>query len=144
MPASRAISAVVQWVVSPGGCSRVRVATRATTSGVRAGMRDGRVLSQQAFNPFLHEPLLPATHACLGRPRRAHDLDGADPVGAQKHDLGRPNMLLRGVAIPAYPLKALSIRGRGSIAIPLRIAADSHARCPMGIPNRTQLSGDNH
>ncbi len=42
--------------------------------------------------------------------RRA-DLAGADPVSAQKHDLGAPDMLLSGVAILANPLKTLSIRG---------------------------------
>jgi hypothetical protein len=65
-----------------------------------------------AFHPFLHEPLLPPPHACFGRVRPAHDLAGADPVGAQKHDLAAPDVLLRGVAILADPLKTLSVRGR--------------------------------
>src|ERR1035437_1244953 len=41
-----AIAAAVQCVASPGGSARVAATTRATTSGSRGGMRDGRVLSR--------------------------------------------------------------------------------------------------
>ena len=69
-------------------------------------------IMQQAFRPFPHEPLLPAPHACLGRARPPHDLAGANPVGAQQHDLGPPDVLLRRVAILRDPLETLSVRGR--------------------------------
>ena len=81
---------------------------------LRGQRRDARrtgLVAQQAFHPFLHEPLLPPPHACLGRARPPHDLARADPVGAQKHDLGAPDGLLRGVAILADPLETISVRG---------------------------------
>ena len=80
--------------------------------GQRRDTRRAGLVAQQAFHPFLHEPLLPAPDARLGRVRPPHDLAGADPVSAQKHDLGAPDVLLRGVAILADPLKTLSVRGR--------------------------------
>ena len=92
-------------LMRPGGypCDNLRGQSR---DARRAGL-----VAQQAFHPFLHEPLLPAPHACLRRARPAHDLAGADPVGAQKHDLGAPDVLLRGVAILADPLETLLVRG---------------------------------
>ena len=66
----------------------------------------------QPCRPFLHEPLLPAPHACLGRARPPRDLAGANPVGAQQHDLGSPDLLLRSVTILGDPFETLSVRGR--------------------------------
>ena len=83
--------------------------------GLQGQSRDARgtgVIAQQAFRPFLHCPFLPAPHACLGRTRPPHDLAGANPIGAQQHNLGSPDVTLRGVTILRDPLKARSIRGR--------------------------------
>ena len=63
------------------------------------------------IRPFLHEPLLPSPHACLGRARTPHDLAGANPIGAQQHDLRPPDVLLRRVAILGDPFETLSVRG---------------------------------
>jgi hypothetical protein len=50
--ASLAISEAIQWVVSPGGSSCVRVATHAITSGGQSrGARKARLVAQQAFLP---------------------------------------------------------------------------------------------
>src|SRR5690606_29203357 len=88
-------------------CEFVRCLThhRPFLSGVRASGNPGAV-------HFLHEPLLPAPDARLGCGRPAHDLAGADPGDAQKHDLGTPDVLLRGVAILADPLETFAVRGR--------------------------------
>lgn len=80
--------------------------------GQRRDARRAGLVTQQTFNPFLHEPLLPAPHARLGRVRPAHDLAGADPIGAQKNDLGTPDVLLRGVTILADPFETFAVRGR--------------------------------
>lgn len=109
--------------------------------------RDARragLVAQQAFHPFLHEPLLPAPHACLRRACPAHNLAGAEPVGAQKHDLGAPGVLLRGVAILPDPFETLSVRGTQVDDYTAAHPPDSHGRSLMGIPNRTQVSGGNH
>ncbi len=88
--------------------------------------------------PFLHQPLLPPPHACLRRARPAHDLAGAAHVSAQKHDLGAPDVLLRGVEILPDPLETLSVRRTEVDDYTATHPADSHGRRPMGILNRTQ------
>ena len=60
--------------------------------------------------PLRHEALLPAPDAGLRLAGPAHDLVGAEPVGRQQHDLGPPDVLLGGVAIPHQRLEAA--RGR--------------------------------
>jgi len=66
------------------------------------------------------------------------------PSALKKHDLDTPGVLLWGVAILADPLETFAVPDVRSMAIPLRIAADSRTCSPLGIPNRTQLSGENH
>ena len=65
----------------------------------RRDARAPRLVAQEAFKALLHEPLLPAPHACLRLPRPAHDPVRADPLGAEQNDLGAPDMLLRRVAV---------------------------------------------
>ena len=42
------------------------------------------------------------------------DLVGPDAVGAQKHNVYSPNVLLRGVTVPDDRFKPMAIRGRAS------------------------------
>jgi hypothetical protein len=46
IPATAAMAAAVQWVVSPGGSPWVRATTRSAISAAKGGMRDRRVLSR--------------------------------------------------------------------------------------------------
>ena len=67
MPQALAIMSAVQYVVSAGGSSSVRFATRSAMSGPRGGIREGRVLSRK-------RPLMPssANRSCQ---RQTHVLD---------------------------------------------------------------------
>jgi hypothetical protein len=57
MPLTLAMTAAVQWVVSPGGSVSVRAITRSVTSRASGGMREGRVLSRSK----------PSTPHCMNR-----------------------------------------------------------------------------
>jgi hypothetical protein len=57
MPQAAAISAAVQWVLSPGGGLEVNATTRSATSGPSGAMREGRVLSRSR----------PTTPSCMNR-----------------------------------------------------------------------------
>src|SRR6202162_2163246 len=108
MPLARAIRSAVQWVVSVGGSANVSATTRSATSGPCPGTREGRVfVSQEAVDALFHEPLLPAPDAGLRRAGLAHDLVGSDAVGAQKHNVCSPNVLLRSVTVPGDRFKPM-------------------------------------
>ena len=56
-------------------------------------MREGRVLVvQEAGDAFLHEPFLPAPDAGLRLAGPAHDLVGANTVGAREDDRRPPSV----------------------------------------------------
>jgi hypothetical protein len=74
--------------------------------------RGARLVSQEAVDALFHEPLLPAPDAGLRRAGLAHDLIGPDTVGAQKHNVCSPNVLLRGVAVPGDRFKPTAIWSR--------------------------------
>lgn len=115
--------------------------------GLRVQSRDARrtgLIAQQTINALGHETLLPAPHACLGLARLPHDRSRAEAAGAEQHDLGSPDVLLGGVAIPHHSLKAEAVRWRNFKCDPGAHPAESHGRSLMGIPNRTQMSGGNH
>ena len=71
--------------------------------------RGARLVSQEAVDALVHEPLLPAPDAGLRRAGLAHDLVGPDAVGAQKHNVRSPNVLLRGIAVPRDRFKPTAI-----------------------------------
>jgi len=64
----------------------------------------------------------------------AHDLVGADTVGAQQHDLSPPHSFLRGVAIPCECRQSTAISGLRVMEIPVRMRPDLHACNPPEIP----------
>jgi hypothetical protein len=73
-----------------------------TRSAISKG-RDARgagLVAQQAVITSLHEAFLPAPHTGLRLAGPAHDLVGADAIGAQQDDLGTPDLLVRRIAIP--------------------------------------------
>src|ERR1700738_592663 len=101
MPTAFAIIEAVQWVASTGGSVRVSATTRSAISEPSGGIRGGsRLIAQEAVITGLHEAFLPAPHAGLRLSSPPHDLVGANAVRAQQNDLGAPDMLMRGVAIP--------------------------------------------
>jgi hypothetical protein len=71
--------------------------------------RGARLVSQEAVDALFHEPLLPAPDAGLRRAGLAHDLVGPDTVGAQKHNVCSPNVLLRGVTVSGDRFKPMAI-----------------------------------
>ena len=101
--------------------------------------RWSRLVAQQPVDPVGHEPFLPAPDAGLGFARRRHDRVGANPVGAQKHDPGAPDMLLSRFAIRDQRLKPLPIRLAKIDDYSSAHAPDSHAQAQLGIPIGTHL-----
>lgn len=76
-------------------------------------MREGpRLVAQQTIEALLGEALLPAPYAVLGLASPPQDLECAVAIGAQKDDLGTPNMLLWTVAVPDHRCKVAAIRRR--------------------------------
>ena len=71
--------------------------------------RGARLVSQEAVDAFFHEPLLPAPDAGLRRAGLAHDLVGSHAVGAQKHNVCSPNVLLRSITVPGDRFKPMAI-----------------------------------
>jgi hypothetical protein len=64
---------------------------------------------------------------------------GADAVSAQQDDLGPPDMLMWGVAIPRKRCQTAAVTGLESDANTGSHAPDSHATNPVGIPLRIQM-----
>lgn len=110
----------------------------------RRNARRPRLVAQQPVAAFRGKALLPAPHAGLRLAGPAHDLDGADAVGGQKHDLGAPDMLLWGIAVPNQRRQTGTIGRRNGERYSCAHAPDSHANATKGIPNRTLMSGGNH
>ncbi len=73
----------------------------------------------------------------------AHDLDRADAVGGQKHDLGAPDMLLRGVAIPDQRRQTARSVGEMVKKIPVRMPQTRVHMPEKGVPNGTVMLGGN-
>ena len=112
MPAALAMAAAVQWVASCGGSVAVSATTRSITSCPSGLTREGpRLVAQEAVDPFFGEALLPAPDAGLRLAGPAHDLDRAEAVGREQHDLGPPDMLLRRVAVADDCLQTAAIGG---------------------------------
>src|ERR1700683_3165148 len=142
MPTAFAIMMAVQWVASAGGSVWLSITTRSAISDSSGGMREGRVLiAQQAIVTSQHEAFLPAPHTGLRLSSLAHDLIGADAVGAQQDNLGPPDMLLWCVAIPRERGQAAAISGLESNGDSSSHAPDSHVSSPPGIPAGIQTSG---
>ena len=99
---------------------------------------------QEAVATRLHEAFLPAPHTGLRLAGPAHDLIGANTVRAQQHDLGAPDLLVRGVAIPRERLQTAPIGRLESDGNSGSHAPDSHASSQMGIPSGIQMSDAIH
>ena len=65
----------------------------------RRDARGPRLVVQEAVDAFLHEPFLPAPDAGLRLAGPAHDLVGANTVGAREDDRRPPSVFLRGVTV---------------------------------------------
>ena len=105
----------------------------------RRDARGSRLVAQEAVVTFLHEAFLPAPDTGLRLAGLAHDLVGADAIGAQQHDLGPPDMLLRRIAVPRERLQTATITGLESDGNSVSHTPDSHVSSPAGIPPRIQM-----
>ena len=94
--------------------------------------RGSRLIAQEAVITSLHEAFLPAPNTGLRLAGPAHDLMGADAVSAQQDDLGPPDMLMCGVAIPRERCQTAAVTGLESDANTGSHAPDSHATSPVG------------
>jgi len=101
--------------------------------------RGSRLIAQEAVITGLHEAFLPAPHAGLRLSSPPHDLVGANAVRAQQNDLGAPEMLMRGVAIPRERRQTAAVTGLESDGNSGSHAPDSHATSAEGIPPRIQM-----
>ena len=114
---------------------------------VRSQPRDARwprFVPQETVITFLHEAFLPAPDTSLRLAGPAHDLIGTNTVGAEQNDLGSPDMLVRGVAIPRERLQSATISGLESDGNSGSHAPDSHASSHLGIPSGIQMSDAIH
>src|SRR3954447_8405325 len=145
MPLARAIRSAVQWVVSTGGSASVSDTTRAATSGPSGGMREGRVLScrRPAMPSFMNRSCQ-RQDAGLRLAGPAHDLVGANTVGAREDDRRPPSVFLRGVTVPGDRFKSAADGPRDRDGNSGAHAPDSHGNRNRGIPIRTLLSGKDH
>lgn len=107
----------------------------------RRNARRPRLVAQQPVAAFRGKELLPAPHAGLRLSGPAHDFDCADSVGGQKHDLGAPDMLLRGVATPDQRRQTRAIARRNGEGDSCAHAPDSPAHARKEIPIWTLMSG---
>ena len=103
-----------------------------------------RLVAQESLEALFGEAVLPAPDAGLGLARVSHDLDGADAIGAEQHDLRAPNMLVRTVPVIDQRRKALTIGRRNREGYSCTHAPDSHAPLDEGIQRRTLPSGGHH
>src|SRR3954462_11636693 len=72
----------------------------------RRDARGPRLVVQEAVDAFLHEPLLPAPDAGLRLAGPAHDLVGANTVGAREDDRRPPSVFLRGATVSGDRFKS--------------------------------------
>src|SRR5665811_1380012 len=135
-----AIMAEVQWVASAGGSAWVSITTCSVMFDPSGRMRWPRLVAQETVIAFLHEAFLPAPDTGLRLTGPAHDLIGANTVRAEQDDLGSPDMLVRGVAVPRERLQTAAICGLESDGNSCSHAPDSHASSQLGIPSGIQMS----
>ena len=113
MPMSLAIARTVQWVASPGGgCSGAGNHPFDQLGRQPWDARRPGLVAQQPVDAGLQVARLPAPHAGLGLARPAHDLDRAQPVGREQHDLCPPDVFLRTVPIGHERRQTRTIGGR--------------------------------
>ena len=113
MPGVLAIARPVQWVASPGGSAQVSATTRARSASPRrrlAGLAG--LVAQQALDPGLGEPPLPAPDRRPADPGAPGDLGDVQPVGRAEDDPSPRHVLLGAVAIGDDRLQTSTILSR--------------------------------
>ena len=110
----------------------------------RRDARGPRLVVQEAVDAFHHEPFLPAPDAGLRLAGPAHDLVGANTVGAREDDRRPPSVFLRGITVPGDRFKSAADGPRDRDGNSGAHAPDSHGNRNRGIPIRTFLSGKDH
>ena len=110
MPTASAISAPVQWVVSPGGSLDGQRHDALGHPGPSGAMREGRVLSRRRPSNALR-----MNRSCQ-RQTQVLDLPVwrmislvPSALGRKQHDLGSPDVLLRRVAVLDQSLKPIHV-----------------------------------
>ena len=144
IPTASAIIAPVQCVASAGGSVKVSFNHPLGHLGrQRRNTRGPGLVAQQALYALFGKAFLPAPDASLGLAGLAHDRVGAHTRGAEQHDTGSPNVLLRRVPIPHQRFKPQPVGGRKINDDSWSHATHSHTPTQRGIPsgfNRQILS----
>jgi hypothetical protein len=110
----------------------------------RGDARGAGLISEKAFDAFLHKPFLPAPDSSLADAGRPHDLGRARAGRGQEHDPCAPHVLLGAVTIRYYgvqpdPVGSAYVNGDACSHPP-----DLHCLKTKGIPIRTQSSNLDH
>lgn len=106
--------------------------------------RQPQLIAQQAFDPGLHEPRLPAPDGGLADAGGAHNLNRAEAIGGGQNDPRAPDVLLRAVAVIDHRLQALAI-GRAQVdGDAAAHPAAPHDPALRGNPARTLMSASIH
>jgi len=91
------------------------------------------LVAQQAIDPLLGKPFLPAPDSRLALGGAVHDRHCAEPVGGGQHDPGAPDVLLRAVTVRHDGFELVTLSG-GYFAT-IRCASHRLARRePQGNP----------
>ena len=106
--------------------------------------RRPRLIPKEPVDALLRETVLPAPDHGLGHARLTHGRMRPEPIGAQQHDTGTPDVLLRRVSIRNERFEPKPIRTGeregDATAHPARLAGQASNRNPT----RTQPSDLNH
>ena len=105
---------------STGGSASVSTAARVYLRTERRDARGSRLVVQEAVDAFLHELFLPALDAGLRLAGPAHDLVGANTVGAREDDRRPPSVFLRGVTVPGDRFKSAEAQNLRSVLMKSR------------------------
>ena len=108
----------------------------ATKMNLAGNSTDALTESFNALEAFLGEAFLPTPYTSLRLAGAAHDLIGADAVDAEQDNLGPPDMLLGGIAVPDQRREATAARRRNVDGDTGAHPQDSHVRASTGIPDR--------
>ena len=106
--------------------------------------RRSRLVAKQALEAFLGEAFLPTPHTSLRLAGAAHDLIGADAVDAEQDNLGPPDMLLGGIAVPDQRREATAARRRNVDGDTGAHPQNSTSEHPPESPTGTLMLGFNH
>ena len=107
--------------------------------GDRRFPRWAALVLNKTIDALLHEAFLPTPYTGLGLSCCFHDGVGSEPVGAQQHDTGPPDMFLGRVTAENDRFKTLTILGGDCEADTCTHAENLHKTDHQGIPLQDSL-----